>query len=632
MILAIVQARCGSTRLPNKIFKKIKGRYLIDYCIKRVQRSKLIDKVLIATSINTENDVIEDYCKKNNIDCFRGDENDVLDRYYQCAGTYLSNPNDIIVRITSDCPLIDPCLIDKTIKYYMDNNYDVVYNMTDSELRGYPSGFDVEVFSYSTLEKQHGYETDPTKREHVMNSTRNSNFTKMQFCEDKDVPLVHLSVDTIKDFELVENVVNYFDDDNFNYYDIMAYLKKSDLKSPKFEAKYSPLNTTSCSIKWKEMPSLKYHVEEVAISIMGDFIIYTCGYENSEKFKGFRRDTFAINLNKPNKWITLPKFPGHGRQGMNAVSIKNKMYCWGGWSYKPLPEDVLKSYNKIPQKENIQTFNDGYYLTYEEKKWSWIKLPNLPIPLLNYGVCTNRKDKIYICGGCNVYKDAGTIHYNNSDKHVRLFEFDCNRKTWKELSSITASPRINIALAYHNDNLYCLGGIYCNKDWKYINDPLQRFYTLIDNWKYNIRHNTWTKLNDSKYHISGWGANENIIHDNKIMLFGSSYRTYYKNEDKIKKCNNKLLNLDVTDKEYVQYRDLTCMNILLYDIENDNYMLLKDKFIGPVNLPKYQIKDGRIYTVGGEMVARKTIKKNIIWNKYVGAHLDLCTVGIIGKK
>ena len=116
-MLCILQARMLSTRLPGKILKEIKGKPLIAYEIDRIKHSKKIDKIVLATSDDKSNDILEDFCRAYNIDCFRGDENDVLKRFRDCSIMY---PNsEYIVRLTGDCPLIDPEVIDATIENFL---------------------------------------------------------------------------------------------------------------------------------------------------------------------------------------------------------------------------------------------------------------------------------------------------------------------------------------------------------------------------------------------------------------------------------------------------------------------------------------------------------------------------------
>ena len=162
MVIAIIQARMGSTRLPGKVLKRIDGRPMLSYLLDRVLKSTKIDKVIIATSILAIDDPIEDHCKEYGVDCFRGSENDVLSRYYECAKKYNA---DVIVRLTADCPLADPNVIDDVIKIFECNNVDYCANTVP--VSTFPDGTDVEVFSMNALEKAFNEVKDPHFREHV---------------------------------------------------------------------------------------------------------------------------------------------------------------------------------------------------------------------------------------------------------------------------------------------------------------------------------------------------------------------------------------------------------------------------------------------------------------------------------
>ena len=234
-ILAIVQARMGSTRLPGKILKKINGIPLIGYTLLRLQRSTVINKVVLATSDNKENNPVEEYCNSIGIDCFRGgvNEDDVLDRFYKCSKKYDA---DIILRITGDCPLIDAEVIDKHIEFYLNNDYDITINTWFKN--SYPSGFDVEIFDFNTLEKQWKIEKDIDRREHVMNTLTNNNFDvcKYAYLDNEfinslnfDINQLHLSVDTPEDFKLVDTIIKYFNNYTFTFNDVIKYLNNNTL-------------------------------------------------------------------------------------------------------------------------------------------------------------------------------------------------------------------------------------------------------------------------------------------------------------------------------------------------------------------------------------------------------------------
>jgi len=163
MIVAIVQARMDSARLPGKVLKPVLGKPLLWHLVNRLRHSKLIDKIVIATTIEPEDAPILELASEMDIDTFRGGTEDVLDRYYQAARYYEA---DAIVRITADCPLIDPQVTDKVIRCYLDNRgrFDYVSNMHPPT---FPDGLDTEVIPFDTLERGWKEAKKPYEREHV---------------------------------------------------------------------------------------------------------------------------------------------------------------------------------------------------------------------------------------------------------------------------------------------------------------------------------------------------------------------------------------------------------------------------------------------------------------------------------
>jgi spore coat polysaccharide biosynthesis protein SpsF len=202
--VAIIQARMGSTRLPGKVLKDIKGQPMLWHVINRVSYSELIDKIVVATTDNKEDDKIEYFCKTNDISSYRGSQKDVLDRYYQVARIYQA---DLIIRITSDCPLIDPSIIDKAIRNYSDNKKKVDYVSNTLE-RTYPRGMDVEVFSFRTLETAWQKAKKRYHREHVTPFIY-ENYDLFRFSNIKNnenLSYLRLTVDEEKDLELVREI------------------------------------------------------------------------------------------------------------------------------------------------------------------------------------------------------------------------------------------------------------------------------------------------------------------------------------------------------------------------------------------------------------------------------------------
>ena len=224
-IVAIVQARMGSTRFPGKVLKKIKNKPLIDYVIGRLKLSRSIDQIIIATSIKSQDDLIVNYAKEKGIKFFRGSEEDVLSRYYNAAK---ENNADVIVRITSDCPLIDPDIIDDLIANHIKNKADYTANIIK---RTYPRGFDVEVFSIKSLIKSFDEADKKYYREHVTPYIREHpekfKLYNIEAGNKLRRPEIRITVDTIEDFNLIGKIYENFDNIDFRAEEIIDFLDKN---------------------------------------------------------------------------------------------------------------------------------------------------------------------------------------------------------------------------------------------------------------------------------------------------------------------------------------------------------------------------------------------------------------------
>ena len=163
--LAIIQARTNSNRLPGKVLKEICGVPMILFQINRLKKSKNIDKIVLATSINKEDDYLAQLVKESGNEVFRGDLDDVLERFYNCSRLYKSRN---IIRLTGDCPLIDPFLIDEMIQNFIEMDWDYLSNCADSDKLSVPDGFDAEIFKSQVLEKAFQNANLPSEREHVL--------------------------------------------------------------------------------------------------------------------------------------------------------------------------------------------------------------------------------------------------------------------------------------------------------------------------------------------------------------------------------------------------------------------------------------------------------------------------------
>lgn len=201
-VVAIIQARMGSARLPGKTMMDICGKSLLWHIIERIKHSRLIDEFVIATTERQEDDVIVESAKELDIRSFRGSENDVLDRFYQCARAVSAN---IIVRITADDPFKDPKIIDKVMNAMLEDNYDYVSNTIKPT---YPEGLDVEVFSFLALEKAWKEAMKSLDREHVTSYIWNHpHIFQLKNVEgDVDLSYMRWTLDTIQDLEFSREI------------------------------------------------------------------------------------------------------------------------------------------------------------------------------------------------------------------------------------------------------------------------------------------------------------------------------------------------------------------------------------------------------------------------------------------
>ncbi|MGP4060596.1 cytidylyltransferase domain-containing protein [Halobacillus sp. H74] len=204
-VVAIVQARMGSTRLPGKVLMKVMGKSLLEYQIERMQRAKSITEIVIATSTKQKDDPIIDLCNQLSVSHFRGSEHDVLDRFYRAAEAYDA---EAVVRLTADCPLIDPEVIDQVVDYYVKNHYRYDYG-SNTEMRSYPRGMDTSIFSFKALEQACREARLPFDREHVTpfiirNEQR---FPSFHITYSQDASHHRWTVDTKEDFQLIEHIL-----------------------------------------------------------------------------------------------------------------------------------------------------------------------------------------------------------------------------------------------------------------------------------------------------------------------------------------------------------------------------------------------------------------------------------------
>ena len=216
--VAIVQARMGSTRLPGKVLMPIGGVPMIELLLTRLARSTEVDKIVVATSVDPQNDPLVEHVRALGHACERGSELDVLDRFVKAVS---ANPADIVVRITGDCPLVDPALVDEAIHAFKASGADYLSNTAPPT---WPDGLDVEVFSAAALERAGREAHEAYDREHVTPYLRTvGRFTQASLCNPEDWSSLRWTVDERADFEVISKVFHHFGTSaEFGWSDVLA--------------------------------------------------------------------------------------------------------------------------------------------------------------------------------------------------------------------------------------------------------------------------------------------------------------------------------------------------------------------------------------------------------------------------
>lgn len=230
MINAFMQTRVSSTRLPNKVIKNLEGLPMFVQQAKRILQCKKIDKLIVITSTEKSDDILEAICKENDLLCFRGDLYNVLSRYYYAQLAY---PCEHAVRVTADCPVIDSAIMELVINTHLINNNDYTSNCLEST---FPDGLDTEVISKSALQDAYKYAKKPSELEHVTPYIRNNpqKYQLQNIQSDTDLSNHRWTVDEPEDFELISAIYAHLYAHNcyFNYQDILNLLSlKPELSS-----------------------------------------------------------------------------------------------------------------------------------------------------------------------------------------------------------------------------------------------------------------------------------------------------------------------------------------------------------------------------------------------------------------
>lgn len=234
MVTAIIQARMGSTRLPGKVMMPIEGKPLLYYVINQVRHSKKLSNIIVATTNLKEDEIIVNFVNSLGVDCYVGNAQDVLDRYYCCAKEFKI---DVIVRISGDSPLIDYNIIDKCIDEFEKNHFDYLGNTIVKDdnhwienYNGFPIGVAVEVFTFNALEKAWKESKKPSDREHVTEYIwKNPEIFKLGSIKNsEDLSNMRIVVDYQEDFNLVKKIIEHLpSNDALTLEQIISFLKEN---------------------------------------------------------------------------------------------------------------------------------------------------------------------------------------------------------------------------------------------------------------------------------------------------------------------------------------------------------------------------------------------------------------------
>lgn len=223
-VVAILQARMGSSRLPGKVLLDLAGEPMLVRGMNRLSRAETLDEVVVATTVEPADDAIAEICQERDEPYFRGSEEDVLDRYYRASKRHQT---DVVVRVTSDCPLIDPEVVDRVVSEFLECQPKVDYASNTAPRRTFPRGLDTEVMRFDALERAWRDDENPAWREHVTPYIRchPELFRTYGVLNDEDLSHMRWTVDTPEDLAFLRRIFEHFEHDRSSWREVLALLE-----------------------------------------------------------------------------------------------------------------------------------------------------------------------------------------------------------------------------------------------------------------------------------------------------------------------------------------------------------------------------------------------------------------------
>ena len=344
-------------------------------------------------------------------------------------------------------------------------------------------------------------------------------------------------------------------------------------------------------IKWTRGPNLPQGFQDSDGGIINNTLVTVGGFcqgtncwankeqLNAEKSgvypRGFLQKVWGLNLQSPDKgWKVLPDFPGAARQELFSITVDNKLYCWGGYSY-----------------DKPYCYRDGYRLTQSNGNWIWEKMPDLPFPLGSSGICAIGS-KIYVFGGSDYDSEA---LYTNNDRNgrtprlgSRMMVFDTKNigTGWRECSPCPGTPRFVHAMAEVGGKVYVIGGANGS------DNAAKELCTVVDNWQYSPSSDRWTRIRDLPV-ATGNFPSGSIVYENRyiILVGGCQYTNMIKSDGSLSAPYGKVKKF-YPDNPYNS-------DMLVYDVKTNLFGTATSLPLNN-NLPMTVVEGNRIHLIGGE--------------------------------
>lgn len=519
MNIAIIQARENSNRLPKKVLLPLMDKTVLEHVYHRVNKVDLIDRVIVATGSSRYNSTIISLCKANNIEVFSGSNEDVLNRYYKAALSVGAKHGDQIIRITADCPLIDPIIIEKTLLEHM--HFDVDYSSNNLE-ELLPDGMDVEVFTFASLEFVQLEATEKSDREHVTKYiyTHPDKFLIHKFQLNKDYPLLRLTLDEQEDYELIKEIYNHlYQTGNFFGLDSIMELYFQEKKLFQINQKYSRNEGLQLSLEHESF--VQNNLNKVCLGTaqlgMNYGVLNIAGKMSSSEFKqvlsiGHSEGVYLIDtafaygssetelgqiIDKAELFKITTKYSKKVDELTNGYELpeaqlleslrrlkKSSVYCYMLHSFEDLKDSLILN-SLIECKQSGKTKLIGVSVYEVQEAMDVLQYDDIDVIQVKYNVLDNELSKVNFFELAKEKKKAvfvrsvflqGVLLANDTNLPSHLIEIIPRLEELDEIAHQFGLKRIDVALYYVLQN-QLIDGVVIGFD------SVEQFQEILDSIK-----------------------------------------------------------------------------------------------------------------------------------------------------